>query len=60
MTKITAKEVPAITETDPPVEPQPEEAGVPAGFDLAWEANRRTYGECYDHAGRSTRHVRVP
>ena len=47
-----AEEVPAITETDPPVEPQPEEAGVPAGFDLAWEANRRTYGECYDQHGR--------
>ena len=47
-----AEDVPAIAEIQPPAEPQPEETGVPVGFEAAWEAACRMYGECYDQHGR--------
>lgn len=53
-----AEDVPAIAEIQPPAEPQPEETGapeetgVPVGFEAAWEAASRMYGECYDQHGR--------
>ena len=45
-------ETPEIAASEPPAEPQPEETGVPVGFEPAWEANCRMYGECYDQHGR--------
>ena len=45
-------EAPEIAASEPPVGPQPEEGGVPVGFEMAWGANCRMYGECYDQHGR--------